>query len=161
MQRSNHWFVAYDRGAELRLTTWDSKARLRSGAKHLCGQTCLHKLVDEFMVRTASTSPVDLPSQPSAKRAVPVERPVPVTNRQVIPATALVSHATAKPDRGADPLRESESSARLIGPSVPQPPVVTEMPSYHSRNWQTAAWKRERERLGACTTAESAGRSSA
>jgi len=30
---------------------WNSRNRLRPGSKHLCGQTCLHKLVDEFMAK--------------------------------------------------------------------------------------------------------------
>ena len=28
-----------------------------AGSKHLCGQTCLHKLVDEFMARALSVRP--------------------------------------------------------------------------------------------------------
>jgi len=44
-------FVACDLGGELRVSGWKSRNRLRPGTKHLCGQTCLHKLVDEFMAR--------------------------------------------------------------------------------------------------------------
>ena len=50
-KQTNHWFVAYDQGGELRVSGWNSRNRLRPGSKHLCGQTCLHKLVDEFMAR--------------------------------------------------------------------------------------------------------------
>src|SRR5664279_4295717 len=50
-KQTNHWFVAYDQGGELRVSGWNSRNRLRPGSKHLCGQTCLHKLVDDFMAR--------------------------------------------------------------------------------------------------------------
>ena len=29
--------------------------RPRAGSKHLCGQTCLHKLVDEFVARAIAS----------------------------------------------------------------------------------------------------------
>ena len=51
-KQTNHWFVAYDQGEELRVSGWNSRNRLRPGSKHLCGQTCLHKLVDDFLART-------------------------------------------------------------------------------------------------------------
>ena len=50
-KQTNHWFVAYDQGGELRVSGWSSRNRLRPGSKHLCGQTCLHKLVDDFMAK--------------------------------------------------------------------------------------------------------------
>ena len=64
-KQTNHWFVAYDQGGELRLSGWSSRNKLRPGTKHLCGQTCLHKLVDEFMARILAQKPaphgVELP----------------------------------------------------------------------------------------------------
>ena len=50
-RQTNHWFVAYEQGGELRVSGWTSRHRLRPDSKHLCGQTCLHKLVDEFMAK--------------------------------------------------------------------------------------------------------------
>jgi hypothetical protein len=51
-RQTNHWFVAYEQGGELRVSGWTSRHRLRQDSKHLCGQTCLHKLVDEFMAKS-------------------------------------------------------------------------------------------------------------
>ena len=51
-RQTNHWFVAYEQGGELRVSGWSSRHKLRPGSKHLCGQTCLHKLVDEFMAKS-------------------------------------------------------------------------------------------------------------
>jgi hypothetical protein len=48
-KQTNHWFVAYEQAGELRISGWQSRYRKKSGARHLCGQTCLHKLCDEFM----------------------------------------------------------------------------------------------------------------
>jgi hypothetical protein len=52
----NHWFISHESGGELRISGLNSRTRLRPGSKHLCGHTCLHKLVDEFMARTISLS---------------------------------------------------------------------------------------------------------
>jgi hypothetical protein len=173
-KQTNHWFVAYDQAGELRVSGWSSRNRLRPGSKHLCGQTCLHKLVDDFMaraltVRAPRASQIELEDEELVERAT--------TND-----TSLTSDGAYK---------EIESSARLIAapkpvaPPVAQstPPVVTtvapasaparpqlimpielvaalparqrldelpvpasEPPRYASRNWRAAAWERERER---------------
>src|ERR1700747_1949665 len=56
-RQTNHWFVAYAHAGELRVTGWSATRRLRAGSKHLCGQTCLHKLVDEFIAGTMVNRP--------------------------------------------------------------------------------------------------------
>jgi hypothetical protein len=56
-KQTNHWFVAYEQTGELRVSGWNSRNRLRPGSKHLCGQTCLHKLVDEFMANAIAVRP--------------------------------------------------------------------------------------------------------
>ncbi|MGA2207816.1 MAG: hypothetical protein ABSG10_13900 [Terracidiphilus sp.] len=147
-RQTNHWFVAYEQAGELRVSGWSSRHRLRPGSKHLCGQTCLHKLVDEFMAKSI---------------AVRTQRPVDEAEPEVRPGvdaslTSAAAHA------------EPESSARLIGPPVPAPPkpgyrpqpelvtmpprphpedpapVPAETPRYASRSWRAEAWERERER---------------
>jgi hypothetical protein len=50
-KQTNHWFVAHENAGELRVSGWNTRNRMRPGSKHLCGQTCLHKLVDDFMAR--------------------------------------------------------------------------------------------------------------
>jgi hypothetical protein len=69
-KQTNHWFVASDQAGELRVSGWNARNKLRAGTKHLCGQTCLHKLVDEFMAGTLAgrfsppTADVALPAEP-------------------------------------------------------------------------------------------------
>ena len=152
-KQTNHWFVAYDQGGELRVSGWNSRNRLRPGSKHLCGQTCLHKLVDEFMARALSTR-----VQPAAVEEVEVEEMAMDTDTSLTSNAAYVG---------------GESSARLIAQPVPVPSIrpplrvpseVVTMPGrVHadappsasssedqgrsaSRNWRAEAWERERER---------------
>jgi hypothetical protein len=148
-KQTNHWFVAYDQGGELRVSGWSTRNRLRPGSKHLCGQTCLHKLVDNFMARTLSTR-----AQQAAEDEV-VE--------QAAGADASLTSNSA--------YGEIESSARLITAPAPVAPVrpplrkpvelvpmparvhtaeaatvADEPPRYASRNWRAEAWDRERVR---------------
>ena len=100
-KQTNHWFVAYDQGEELRVSGWNSHNRLRPGSKHLCGQACVHKLVDEFMARALTTR-------------VPQAAEIDVDDEFMEPSmgadTSLTSNAAYE---------EVESSARLI--AMPRP----------------------------------------
>lgn len=140
MLHPNHWFTANDQGTELRISRWGARTRLRPGTRHLCGQTCLHKLVDEFTAQAAShrvATPADkspLEEQCPAvtlprtgkglapPRAFPVPA-LPAVSAAYIPATPL------------DNKDDFESSARLLTPLEPP-----------SRRSPADAWKRERER---------------
>ena len=149
-KQTNHWFVASESGGELRVSGWNSRNRLRPGSKHLCGQTCLHKLVDDFMART-----LEVRVQPAADESG-MEAQAAATD------TSLTSDAAYE---------EIESSARLITPPEPvaakvpphRAPVelvalpgrlqaerlavpAEDTPRYASRNWRAEAWERERER---------------
>jgi hypothetical protein len=151
-KQTNHWFVAYDQGGELRVSGWSSRNRLRAGSKHLCGQTCLHKLVDEFMARTLAVR-----LQPGAAMEGEAEAPALATTD-----TSLTSGAA---------YGEEESSARLLTPPEPVLPMrpvlkpaaellsmpgrpqtgtsallLDESPRFASRSWRAEAWDRERER---------------
>ncbi len=148
-KQTNHWFVAYEQGGELRVSGWQSRNRLRPGSKHLCGQTCLHKLVDEFMAKAI------------AVRGHAVAEAAEEQVQTVGVDTSLTSKAA---------YAELESSARLITPKAPVTPAaifkpqaelvtmpgrqhaeayvapVEEAARFASRNWRAEAWERERER---------------
>ncbi len=149
-RQTNHWFVAYEQAGELRVSGWKSRHRLRPDAKHLCGQTCLHKLVDEFMAKSIAVR---------TQRTIAADE---VDAEPKLPADTSLTSAAA--------YAEPESSARLIPPpapvlpkpaSRPTPEVLTmparphpeehapnpeETPRYASRSWRAEAWERERER---------------
>lgn len=167
MQRINHWFVAYDQGAELRISGWNSRSRLRAGAKHLCGHTCLHKLVDDFMSRTLA---VRVPLVPEDKTGAQQKLPRPTTARNDNSLTSSTHIAPINSSLGAPNVYtdEFESSASLITPFeparlLPQPPFrfaaashepgsgmeqtpIENIPGHSPRNSRAEAWKRERER---------------
>jgi hypothetical protein len=149
-RQTNHWFVAYEQGGELRVSGWTSRHRSRPGSKHLCGQTCLHKLVDDFMARAIAVRP---------QSAEPDVAPAPAPAADA----SLTSHA-AYPHAA---YAETGSPIRLITPAPPQPvhrarpepatiPLrldpaelaapLDEPPRYASRTWRAEAWERERER---------------
>ena len=138
------------------MSGWSSRNRLRPGSKHLCGQTCLHKLVDDFMARTLATR---------AQQAAEDE----VVEQAAGADASLTSNAA---------YGEIESSARLITAPAPVAPVrpplrkpvelvpmparvhtaeaatvADEPPRYASRNWRAEAWDRERVRAVACRRA--------
>jgi hypothetical protein len=150
-KQTNHWYVAYDQVGELRVSGLDARNRLRPGAKHLCGQTCLHKLVDDFMARRLEDR-----SQPGVAAEAEGEAPAMVTDTSL---TSKAAHGAA------------ESSALLLTPPTPilpkrpafnlqhelvalpgrlqaEDPSQTpeDPPRYASRNWRADAWDRERER---------------
>jgi hypothetical protein len=150
---TNHWFVALDTGGELRLSGLNLRSRARPDAKHLCGQTCLHKMVDDFVARTIS-------SRIQAAAADPAQI-------EARPSSATDTGITA-----VAPRLEPESSARLLTPVVPSllrrppasaaepaapapapaqaeaalAPIPDEAPHASTHNWRAEAWQRERER---------------
>ena len=164
-KQTNHWFVAYDQGAELRVSGWNSRNRLRPGSKHLCGQTCLHKLVDDFLARTLTSrmsraaqndmedemmgsavkTDISLTSSVAYKEVESSARliatPTPVSPPLPIATSELVSPARP-PLRMQMELVASPAKVRAEEAAI----AVNEPPRYASRNWRAAAWERERER---------------
>jgi hypothetical protein len=171
-KQTNHWFVTSEQGGELRVSGWSSRNRLRAGSKHLCGQTCLHKLVDEFMASLVAGRK----SQPAADIALldeplpdidttltsnaaylepqPVVRPVnkpaaPVPPGPVFAAPAVIvpfAAPTIVVPASVAPI-ETQVWTSVNGP-LPRPaaPPVEDAPNYASRRWRAEAWERERER---------------
>jgi hypothetical protein len=147
-RQTNHWFVAYEHGSELRIADWSSPRRLHPRAKHLCGQTCLHKLVDEFFAQMlASSAPLadeDIArAEPGAANRLPARTDASLTSRaaHALPA----GHSAPSSDlRGKEP----ESSAHLLVPASRNAITSTEPspPGFNTKAWQAEAWKREKER---------------
>lgn len=135
MLNANHWFVAFDQGQDLRLSAWNARTRLRAGAKHLCGQTCLHKLVDDFLAQALNIR--RSPSGSGVTNDEPLARSrAPQTDSSLAAEAAHVAKSSPKLSAAyTDQFEDFESSARLL-----QSPVSAPRPS------RFEAWKRERER---------------
>jgi hypothetical protein len=155
-RQTNHWFVAYDQGGELRVAGWSSRNRLRAGSKHLCGQTCLHKLVDEFMANAisgriqAGVEDLELPEreaagplhddgESSARLVKPVSHPAPAAPR----AWPSRAHPELVPQPArAQPPEDPKRPDPLLDPAASADPA----PRFSSQQWRAEAWDRERNR---------------
>jgi hypothetical protein len=154
-KETNHWFVAYEHGSELRISGWSSPHRLHARSRHLCGQTCLHKLIDEFFARTLAASAA-LPDQdptradPEVKDLSLARTDASLTSRVAHP---FVSSRLPKfPGLGID---QSESSAWPMAPasrdsisadSIPAADPPASPTGFNTKAWRAEAWKREKER---------------
>jgi hypothetical protein len=144
-RQTNHWFVAYEQAGELRVSGWTSRHRLRNDSKHLCGQTCLHKLVDEFMAKSIASR-----AKPTEEESV---EPAVLSND--ISLTSVEEQG--KIESSARPIASHLlASPPVFGPhpevaaAHPHPPTLSQLPSdppqYGSLSWHAEAWQRERER---------------
>jgi hypothetical protein len=153
-KQTNHWFVAHEQSGELRLSGWNSRNRLRPGSKHLCGQTCLHKLVDEFMARAiAVRAPAGLADEVEAQQVLVTDASLtsnaafekPTSQEVELPARAIAQPEPVLQKRL--PLRGPAELVAMPGRlSTEEPGVLDEAPRFTSRNWRAEAWDRERER---------------
>jgi hypothetical protein len=163
-RQTNHWFVTYEQGGELRVSGWTSRHRLKPDSKHLCGQTCLHKLIDEFIARSIAGR-----AQRSGEAAEMQVEASAATDTSLLHATAIESSAhllsapKAAPPRSPAPISKpapafvaQESPAERPHPGLvtmtarPFPkdlaPAPVDAMRYASRRWHAEAWERERER---------------
>jgi len=149
-KQTNHWFVACEQGGELRVSGWLSRNRLRPGSKHLCGQTCLHKLVDEFMAKAIAVrthgdaaEELDVPVQAAGvdtsltSSAAYVE--VESSARLITPSTQALPISAFKPQTGLVTM-PVKARVETATPQADEPPHIA------SRNWRAEAWERERAR---------------
>jgi hypothetical protein len=148
-KQTNHWFVAYTHAGELRVSGWNAQRRLRTGTKHLCGQTCLNKLLDEFVARTA-TARAQAPALDAETDEPAVATDTSLASRAASARPALA--AKPLPAAGAPPIASAAVIAIARSHAVdtahalcPAPPVDN-TPNYASRHWRAEAWERERER---------------
>jgi hypothetical protein len=151
-KQSNHWYVVYEQGAELRLSGWNSRQRMRPDAKHLCGQSCVYKLVEDFMGRLMATrGPQDESRElPSIKR--------PPLRAHVVTDTSLTSNAAyddvEEYARLITPAESTAPAGRLAAAGLPAPSLpgigmvvpLDESARQAQRTRRAEAWERERER---------------
>lgn len=165
-RQTNHWFVAYEQGGELRVSGWTSRHRLKPDAKHLCGQTCLHKLIDEYIAKSIAAraqrggettaaeaellAVTEAPLIRSAAaevelaaRQVPAQKPAapgaPTLVSRAAPASVVAATATEHPHPEILTMPARPSSKDV-------PPLPPDTLRYASRRWHAEAWERERER---------------
>jgi hypothetical protein len=145
--------VAYTQADELRVSSWNSTHRLRAGTKHLCGQTCLHKLMDDFMAGKLTTrapnpaaeaesliddeEPSRMAEAANPARELMTKMAAPLESSLSTGASALASF----PEVATLPRRNAGDSSLTAAA-----PHLDDSPNYGSRRWRADAWQRERER---------------
>lgn len=144
-RQTNHWFVACENNGELRISGWSSRPRGRAGVRHLCGQTCLHKLVDEFMARTIAARP-----PAGAAVAEPVQRPAEtdasLTSTAAFHEKQIPVRVMAVPEPIPSAVPSTVLSMPLRTVAATAVPQIEDPPKYASRRWHAEAWQRERDR---------------
>jgi hypothetical protein len=145
-KQTNHWFVVREVSEELRVSGWNSRNRERPGVKHMCGQACVHKLVDDFMARSISAR-----MQPAAGDTA--EATASTTDASLTSNAAYAeSEAPARvPALAMPPPRRAPAAAPIALPTplsaeAPVIPFADEAELYASRTWRADAWERERAR---------------
>jgi hypothetical protein len=148
-RQTNHWYVAFEQAGELRVSGWTLRRRLRAGSKHLCGQTCLHKLVDEFMAKSIVTS------SRSASNDTYLETPITTTAGLASSMSFENVESSARlitPAARTLPIRALRSQSDVVAlPALLQlgdssPVDVDDAERYSSPSRRAEAWQRERER---------------
>jgi hypothetical protein len=151
-KQTNHWFVAYTHAGELRVSGWGAQRRLRAGSKHLCGQTCLYKLLDEFIAANA-TARAQAPT-PDSEADEPIAAadtsltsmaayPCPTSTAKALPESIAPSRVTPVAPAAVIAIAPSHTVDER---SLVTAPRADGTPNYASRHWRAEAWERERER---------------
>jgi hypothetical protein len=116
VEPTSHWFVADEIGGELRLRGWESPKGARKNRKHLCGQKCVQRLMDNFTASIMAGGQVKQQTREAAAPVVPVEKkesfPAPVRDRDDMPILERMGY-----DRETIAMVEAESWA---GPARPK-----------------------------------------
>lgn len=147
---TNHWFVAYEAAGELRVSGWNSRNRLRPGMKHLCGQTCLHKLMDDFMARTlavrVTTAAAEEPEAPRRQAAAADTSLTAAAAYEEESSARLLTPPALPPAR--TPFRSQPELVAIPGrlPGEDSVPRLDEPARFTPRSRRIEAWDRERER---------------
>jgi hypothetical protein len=150
-KQAKHWFVAFEQGGELRLSEWSARNRLRPGMKHLCGQTCLHKLVDEFMARTIEVrTPASLAEESADSASLAADTSLALTaayEEAASPAREVSSAPAPLAPPKRVPLKVHAEIVAMPGRhQLEEPAIPANTPRFTSRNWRAEAWDRERDR---------------
>jgi hypothetical protein len=141
-KQTNHWFVAYTHAGELRVSGWGAQGKIRAGSKHLCGQTCLYKLVDEFIAGGA-TSKV-YASEAGAEPMAGADTSLTCSAAYMKPVSSPSGLSAPAMPAAVIAIAPTRS---LQEPRLPvAAPIVEDAPNYSSRRWRAEAWERERER---------------
>lgn len=84
VESTSFWFVADEFGGEIRLRGWESPRKSRKSVRHLCGQKCVQRLMDNFTAAmlAGQANKAQQQAGKAAKEALP--HPAPQTAVQTV-----------------------------------------------------------------------------
>lgn len=151
VEATSHWFVADEIKGEVRLRGWSSGKKTRRGARHLCGQKCVQRMIDNF---TAALVADQQAGRAAAAREIaevlelapaPPSPPAITTHRETVAASAdsadqdndlpllqrmgydRTTVEEIEAESWAGPVRYKEETAPA--PAAPKPGVATSAPA--------------------------------
>lgn len=113
VESTSLWFVAQEEGGEIRLRGWEAPRKSRKAIKHLCGQKCVQRLMDNFTAALVAGKSAVKDSAHPAAIAPAAEGPAPVP----VPAASPISSPT---------LVQPPAPAPVPLPSPAPPPLAAQ-----------------------------------
>lgn len=55
-RQTNHWFLVREESGELRITGWNPLHLFSPGTRHLCGETCVLKLISQDLMKLGNVA---------------------------------------------------------------------------------------------------------
>jgi hypothetical protein len=113
LESTSRWFVADEIKGEIRLRGWESPQKSRRNARHLCGQKCVQRMMDNFTAtllagQAGKGSTKDASELAVAMVAAPAAQPAAVHQVAAQPAAAAKAPALVESalDRDEMPILE-------------------------------------------------------
>lgn len=112
VEPTSHWFVVDEVAGELRLRGWESPKGARKNVKHLCGQKCVQRLMDNFTASMVASVQAKQAKEAAAEKKESAV--LPVQDREEMPILERMGYdretvAMIEADSWAGPARPKES----------------------------------------------------
>lgn len=122
LESASHWFVAEEQGGELRMRAWGTSKGTKKNLKHLCGQKCVQRLMDNFTASVLAGLHAGKGTKDAAQEklqpvaAQPQQPHVPEQDLEDVPLLERMGY-----DRATIAEIEAESWAGPVRPKEPAP----------------------------------------
>ena len=121
VESTSFWFVADEFGGEIRLRGWESPKKSRRNVRHLCGQKCVQRMMDNFTASLkAGQQAGKLPKEPTPESAHQFAEPKQVDAHDSEDERPLLERMGY--DRETAKLIEADSWAGPVRPKDAPPP---------------------------------------
>jgi hypothetical protein len=140
LESTSYWFVADEVKGEIRLRGWESPQKSRRSARHLCGQKCVQRMMDNFTASILAGQQAVKVAAKEAPEAVVAAQAIAAAGKPVAAAAAALA-SDADPDdlpilerMGYDRATAEEIEAESwAGPVKPKEPATA--PAVKEHMW--------------------------